>query len=80
MSAQYEIRTVQDLLKIPPERIGECLRHFEHALMLHWLAHGENAPGVELQGLVWTDDGDPSAALATPDGKTWLELKIEKAG
>lgn len=75
---RYAIDTLQDFLKVPPDRLGICLRDFERAMMLHWLAHGENAPSVALQGLVWTDDGDLTATLVKPDGEKWLELRAER--
>jgi hypothetical protein len=73
----YEIATIQDLLRVPVERLGDCLRDIETGLMLHHLAFGETAAEVAINAMTWIDDGDRSVKLRA--GEEEFTLKVETA-
>ena len=55
----YEIRTVADFLKVPPERITDCLAEFALCLSIA----RENKGVVAFGGFRWIDDGKRNVAV-----------------
>lgn len=75
----YELNTLNDFLKVPPERLEDCLRGVLYSLEMHWLAHGEDAPNQPIQVLQWIDDGDLSVDYRDAGGQTIFKLKVTHA-
>lgn len=71
----YRIQTINDLFKVPPEKLETCLHEIGLAVAMAGVAGVEN----QLQHLDWTDDGDRSVELQGPDGSPLLTLKVEGA-
>lgn len=73
----YELRTIQDLLKVPAGRRQACFRDLEYALLVHELALGECVGEATMGVLKWVDDGDCSVDMSLND-KPLLSLKVTK--
>lgn len=72
MTDEYVIETLADLFKIPPDKLGECLRQMEYAIHLHTLAVCDPPSDFSM---VWRDDGDKSIDLSF-NGENVLRLEI----
>ncbi len=72
MSAQYEMRTLDDLARIPCDRLEACLRDLQYAIQLHILAFAGTVP---FEGGIWSDDNNHSVSI-TSNGDTLLELVV----
>jgi len=70
---KYEIKTVKDFLKVPPERMEECLTEFRDFLdmarttteackVLGQLI-GSEPPETFVQAFIWRDDGERKGTL-----------------
>ena len=75
MADVYELNTIADLLKIPPEKLGDCLRDIEYAIDLCHLAGGEHAAGMSFDSFKWTDDGKHDVDMAM-NGEPLLKLSV----
>lgn len=74
MSDSYELDTISDLMKIPPDRLGACLRDIEYAIqMAHFVVGSEKLP--DIGGFTWTDDGDHSVNVSL-NGEPWCSLEV----
>lgn len=70
---EYLIASLNDLLKVPVGKRGECLRQMAYALELHDFALGHIPPtGFTM---VWRDDGDKSVDMSI-NGEPALRLEI----
>lgn len=72
MAETYHIATIQDLLKVPPERLRACLDQIELAVHTLQLTTGNKARLPD--GITWTDDGDNSVDLQINDESWRLEI------
>ena len=76
MTKTYVIKTLNDLLKVPPERRRDLFDEIEQGLLLYELAWGDDDPDDhEPMEFTWTDDGLSDTTLSTPDGDV-LVLKV----
>lgn len=76
MAQTYHIATIQDLLKVPPDRRRACFEEIELALLvLELLADGH--PVKLLDGFAWRDDGDKSQDLSINGEDFRLEIRKE---
>lgn len=65
---EYQLNTFNDFLKVPADRIEQCLEEFKEAVLV---AHAANelakaagdSKGAELTHLVWKDDGKEALTL-----------------
>lgn len=75
----YEIWTLQDILNVPADRRGDCLRDIEYALALLDLAAGDGQESKVYGPIRWTDDNSASVTmgLMDEDGKVVDTLKLE---
>ena len=72
----FVIKTLNDLLRVPPERRRELFDEIEQGLLLYELAWGDDDPNDhEPMEFTWTDDGLRDTTLSTPDGDV-LVLKV----
>lgn len=77
MSTSYEITTIRDMLKVPPERRADMLAELELALLTLELACGDE--GVDdVMGFTWTDDGSPNVSLHDQEGQQFLGLEVKQ--
>ena len=72
----YRLTTIADLLAIPVDRRGDCLRELEYALAFYDLALGEDSENNPPLSIVWTDDGDKSVTLSNNGGDPVLRLEV----
>lgn len=79
MSEVYELATIADLLKIPPDKLSECLRDIEYAINLCHFAGGDEAAGMSFDAFTWTDDGKHSVNMAM-NGEPFLSLDVTDSG
>lgn len=75
----YEIRTINDLLKVPSDKLDVCLREIQYSLELHRLAFGEDSETVGLEVIRWCDDGDRRVELQDNKGEEIVTLRIRDA-
>lgn len=76
MAMNYQIVTIEDMLKIPPDRRRACFEEIELALLaLELLADGH--PVKLLNGFAWCDDGDKSQDLSINGEEFRLEIRKE---
>ena len=67
--AKYEIRSVNDFLKVPEDRIEDCLQEFHTALEMHRAMKGlvDMVAGHDIDTtfpcFTWIDDGERNATL-----------------
>lgn len=59
-SETYELNSISDMLKIPPDRLPAMLRDLEYAIQMCHFVGGEGAPPEAFKNFVWTDDGNHS--------------------
>lgn len=83
MSNRYEIKTINDLLRVPPERLHDCLAELRTSLEIcHAMAAlaAACAPTeevkVELPSWTWIDDAKREQVLQYHD--VTVELKPEE--
>jgi hypothetical protein len=64
---EYEIRTVADFARVPPEKLGKCLKDFALFLTLIRGAKLNLKPGFSIDNSVfhWIDDGQPGLSEAS---------------
>lgn len=74
----YEIRTINDLLKVPADRRDACWKDIKLALAAVEFAIGSE--NTELGILTWTDDDDQSVTAVDQDGTELFSLKVTKDG
>jgi len=70
---EYEIKTVQDFLKVPADRMEECLTEFRDFLDLSretveackvvGKLLGTEPPETIVQAFIWSDDGERKGTL-----------------
>jgi hypothetical protein len=81
MSESYQLETIADLAKIPPDRLSACLRDLEYAIqMTHFVAGEQLSEFHGFDSFVWTDDsnhsvnvslnGEPLCSLVVTDEST----------
>lgn len=75
MSDVYELATIADLLKIPTDKLGECLRDIEYAISLCHFAGGDEAVKMSFDSFTWTDDGKHIVNMAL-NGEPFLDLDV----
>ena len=75
----YEIRTINDLLKVPSDKLDICLREIQYSLELHKLAFGEESETMGLDVIRWKDDGDRIVQLQDNKGDEIVTLRIVDA-
>lgn len=73
MSPTYKLVKVADLLKVPPERRGACMRELEYALALMDLVAGEEGK-ISTEGFTWCDDGDRSSTIKIGEEELTLQI------
>lgn len=60
----YEVKTLSDFLKIPPDRLDACLEEFKTALEKAWVLKARKPMGVLLfESFKWIDDGKKEANI-----------------
>ena len=74
----YEIRTINDLLKVPADRRDACLKGIKLALVAAEFAVGSENASIEC--VTWTDDDDQSVTAVDQDGVNLFALKVTKDG
>ena len=74
----YEIRTINDLLKVPADRRDACWKDIKLALSAVEFAIGSE--NTELGILTWTDDDDQSVTVVDHDGAALFSLKVTEGG
>ena len=72
----YEIRTINDLLRVPAEHRDVCLREIQYALALHELAFGVESETIGLELIRWTDDGVRDVQLQDDKGEEIVTLRV----
>lgn len=60
MSDKYEIKSVADFIKVPDEKLSECLRDFASWCDFHREMR-DLLDGIEMheETFIWVDDGKP---------------------
>lgn len=76
MMKTYEIRTINDLLKVPSDKLDVCLREIQYSLELHKLAFGEECETIGLEVIRWCDDGKRRVELQDDKGEEIVTLRI----
>ena len=74
----YEIRTINDLMKVPADRRDACWKDIKLALAAVELAIGSE--NTELEILTWTDDDDQSVTVVDQNGVDLFALEVTKDG
>ena len=74
----YEIRTINDLMKVPADRLDNCLKQIKLTLHAAALAIGSENSSIEC--VTWTDDDDPSVTAVDESGAELFSLKVTKDG
>ena len=74
----YEIRTINDLMKVPADRRDACWKDIKMALAAVELAIGSE--NTELEILTWTDDDDQSVTVVDQNGVDLFALEVTKDG
>ena len=72
----YEIRTINDLLKVPSDKLNVCLREIHYSLELHKLAFGDECETIGLEVIRWRDDGDRRVELQDDKGEEIVTLRV----
>ena len=73
----YQLKTFNDLLKIPADRRAACFRDLEYALSLHELACGDVKATFKVMN--WTDDGRRVLTIYDQNGNELLSLNVTEA-
>lgn len=76
MAETYEIATLNDFLKIPPDRVSACLRDVEYVIATCQFIDGSEGCTGTLGPIIWTDDGEHNVVIHDGDGKTILALEV----
>lgn len=67
----YELTTIADLLAIPVNRLGNCLRDLEYAVQFAHLVFGEGASPDKLAlPFRWTDDDNHTVCMGIGNGES----------
>ena len=74
----YEIRTINDLLKVPADRRDACLKGIKLALVAAEFAVGSENASIEC--VTWTDDDDQSVTAVDESGAELFSLKVTEGG
>lgn len=77
MGESYQLETISDLLKIPPNRLSACLRDLEYGIQMAHFVIGDQPSTFD--GFVWTDDGDHSVNVSV-NGETLCTLAVTRDG
>lgn len=72
----YTLTGFSDLLKIPPDRLGACLRDIEYGVTIVQLAFAEDEQAEQLAVIHWIDDGKSNAVITDESGETFLSLAV----
>jgi hypothetical protein len=75
--ATYAVTTLHDLLRVPIDRLTDCLRDIETGLMLHHLTFGERAAEVKFKTVTWIDDGARDVTLRAGDEEYTLKVTAD---
>lgn len=80
-ATQYKIGKLEDFLKIPSERLGDCLKGFEKTInSAKVIAAKAQAEGktVELHfdELIWVDDGEDDVVITNVNNIYAPEAKV----
>lgn len=81
MSNQYRIEQLGDFLKVPADRIHDCMKeladHFQ-ALRQTLDNFGLEAQGDELKKFTWQDDGKQDLTLKVTNDDAVMTVKLSK--
>ena len=81
MTKTYEIRTLSDFLKVPNDRIEDCLKEF--AVSLEFLKANHELMGLEngqMEFFNWTDDGKKNITADFKFGKDVIRSEVKEEG
>ena len=70
----YEIRTINDLLKVPADRRDACSKG--NKLGLTAAAVAIRSDNASIECVTWTDDDDPSVTAVDESGGELFSLKV----
>jgi hypothetical protein len=83
-SKQYEIKTINDLLLVPPERLHDCLAELETSIQICHAMKALTSAGaptaevkVELPVWTWIDDGKRDQNFKYADLNVELKADID---
>ena len=74
----YEIRTINDLLKVPADRLDDCLKGIK--LTLHAAALAIGSENASIECVTWSDDDDQSVTAVDHNGTELFSLKVTEGG
>lgn len=74
----YEIRTINDLLKVPADRRDACWKDIKLTLAAVEFAIGSENTSIEC--VTWTDDDDRSVTAVDESGAELFSLKVTEGG
>lgn len=81
MSNQYRIEQLGDFLKVPADRIQECMKELaDHLQAMRQTIDnfGLEAQGDELKTFTWQDDGKQDLTLRVTHGEAEVTVKLSK--
>lgn len=81
MSKQYRIETLGDFLKIPADRIEDCMKELAchlTAIRMTIDNFGLEPQGNEVKSFTWDDDGKENLAIKATVGDELIEVKFTK--
>lgn len=82
MNNKYKIESLGDFLKIPADRIKDCLEELgEHLFAMRQTIDnfGVEPTGNEVKTFTWEDDGKQDLAIKATVGEEVVEVKFTKA-
>lgn len=82
MSDKYKIESLDDFLKIPADRIKDCLAELgDHLFEMRQTIDnfGVEPTGNEVKSFTWEDDGKQDLAIKATIGDEVVEMKFTKA-
>ncbi|QNY28439.1 hypothetical protein IC763_05920 [Acinetobacter seifertii] len=82
MNEKYKIESLGDFLKIPADRIKDCLAELgEHLFSMRQTIDnfGVEPTGDEVKSFTWEDDGKQDLAIKATIGDEVVEMKFTKA-
>ena len=82
MSEKYKIESLGDFLKIPSDRIKDCLAELsEHLFAIRQTldSFGLEPTGNEVKSFTWEDDGKKDVTVKATMGEEVIEVKFRKA-
>ncbi|MBF6687479.1 hypothetical protein HN258_04760 [Acinetobacter baumannii] len=81
MSNKYKIESLGDFLKIPADRIKDCLAELgDHLFAMRQTIDnfGVEPTGNEVKSFTWEDDGKQDLAIKATVGEEVVEVKFTK--